>query len=46
MDGSAAEFLPPRRTLSALREAANSCHGCPLWKDATQTVFGRGASAG
>jgi uracil-DNA glycosylase len=42
MDGSAAEFLPPRRTLTALRRASAGCRGCPLWKDATQTVFGKG----
>jgi uracil-DNA glycosylase family protein len=40
---SAAEFLPSRRTLPALRKAAAGCRGCELWKDATQTVFGDGA---
>ncbi|MEQ1944908.1 UdgX family uracil-DNA binding protein [Mesorhizobium sp. VNQ89] len=25
-----------------LREAAKSCRRCPLWRDATQTVFGEG----
>jgi DNA polymerase len=39
---SAAEFLPASRSLRALREAAACCRGCPLWKDATQTVFGAG----
>jgi DNA polymerase len=39
---SAAEFLPERRTLPALREAAARCRGCPLWKVGTQTVFGEG----
>jgi uracil-DNA glycosylase len=39
---SAADFLPPRRTLKALREAARSCKGCDLYKNATQTVFGEG----
>ncbi|CAN7182440.1 UdgX family uracil-DNA binding protein [Mesorhizobium caraganae] len=29
-------------TISALREAAKSCRRCPLWRDATQTVFGEG----
>ena len=29
-------------TLAALRELAADCHACPLWKDATQTVFGEG----
>lgn len=43
MATSAAEFLPPRsRSLPTLRKAAAGCRGCELWKDATQTVFGRG----
>jgi DNA polymerase len=29
-------------SLSALRAAAADCRACPLWKDATQTVFGEG----
>ena len=40
--GSAADFLPARRTLPALRAAAASCRGCPLWARGTQTVFGEG----
>ena len=40
--GSAADFLPPRLTLPGLRAAAAGCRGCPLWLDATQTVFGEG----
>jgi uracil-DNA glycosylase family protein len=40
---SAADFLPPSRTLPALRRAAEGCRGCGLWKDATQTVFGAGS---
>lgn len=28
--------------LKALREEAAHCRACPLWKDATQTVFGEG----
>ena len=39
---SAADFIPPNPTLSKLREAARSCRGCDLWKNATQTVFGEG----
>jgi DNA polymerase len=31
-------------TVPALREAAESCTGCDLYKRATQTVFGEGAS--
>jgi uracil-DNA glycosylase family protein len=38
----ATPFLPERRTLSALREAAGGCRGCHLWRGATQTVFGEG----
>ena len=41
--GSAADFLPERRSLSALREAAAGCRGCQLWQVGTQTVFGEGA---
>src|SRR4051812_26161363 len=38
----ASEFLPPRLSLTALREAAARCRGCDLYEDATQTVFGEG----
>jgi uracil-DNA glycosylase family protein len=41
---SAADFLPQRRTLAAARRAAAGCRGCPLWQNATQTVFGVGAA--
>jgi DNA polymerase len=41
---SAADFLPPRRTLPSLKKAAQRCRGCDLYKDATQTVFGEGNS--
>src|SRR5213592_2251243 len=41
--GTAAEYLPERLSLSALREAAAGCQACPLWRSATQTVFGEGA---
>jgi uracil-DNA glycosylase family protein len=40
--GSAADFLPERITLPALRRAAAGCRGCHLWKVGTQTVFGEG----
>ena len=39
---SALEFLPPRITLTSLREAAKNCRGCSLYQNATQTVFGQG----
>ncbi|MEW6634070.1 MAG: UdgX family uracil-DNA binding protein [Pseudomonadota bacterium] len=29
-------------SIPELREAAKGCHRCPLWHDATQTVFGEG----
>jgi DNA polymerase len=38
----ATPFLPERKSLSALREAAAGCRGCHLWRHATQTVFGEG----
>jgi uracil-DNA glycosylase len=40
---SAADFLPTGRpTLPQLARAARGCKGCPLYRDATQTVFGEG----
>jgi uracil-DNA glycosylase len=39
---SAAEFVPASLSLTKLRSAAAGCRGCPLWADATQTVFGAG----
>src|SRR5216683_543681 len=30
------------QSLKTLREEAADCRACPLWKDATQTVFGEG----
>ena len=40
-ESKAREFLS-RPTLSALRESARSCRACPLYRRATQTVFGTG----
>jgi DNA polymerase len=34
--------MPQRHSLTALREAAAGCRGCPLWERGTQTVFGEG----
>jgi uracil-DNA glycosylase len=31
-----------RNTISGLKQAARSCRDCPLWANATQTVFGEG----
>jgi uracil-DNA glycosylase len=38
----ATPFLPERRTLTTLRDAAAGCRGCHLWRGASQTVFGEG----
>jgi DNA polymerase len=38
----AAAFLPEQRDLARLRRAAESCHGCDLWEQSTQVVFGEG----
>ena len=35
-------FLPETRTLRTLRSAVATCHGCPLYKYATQAVFSEG----
>src|SRR5437762_9912320 len=40
--GDATPFLPERKSLNALREAAAHCRGCHLYAPATQTVFGDG----
>ena len=42
----AGPYLPDRRSLEALREAVQSCRGCPLYADATQAVFGAGPADG
>ncbi|MBC9005806.1 UdgX family uracil-DNA binding protein [Micromonospora aurantiaca (nom. illeg.)] len=39
----AQDFIPPSAdTIDELRAAAGDCRGCELYRDATQTVFGRG----
>jgi DNA polymerase len=38
----AGDFLPARKNLKALREAAAGCRGCHLHAAASQTVFGEG----
>ncbi len=40
--GDATPFLPQRRNLKSLREAAAGCRGCHLYAPATQTVFSDG----
>ena len=39
---TAAEYLPQRRSLPSVREAAKECKGCELWTTGRQTVFGEG----
>jgi DNA polymerase len=39
---TAAPFVPEGADLDGLRRAAAGCRGCPLHRDATQTVFGAG----
>jgi DNA polymerase len=34
--------MPDRLTMTALRDAVQSCEGCPLYANATQAVFGEG----
>jgi DNA polymerase len=38
----AGDFMPERKSLKTLREAAAGCRGCHLYGPATQTVFGEG----
>jgi DNA polymerase len=40
-----APALPQDESLASLRSQALQCRDCPLWKNATQTVFGEGAQA-
>jgi uracil-DNA glycosylase len=40
----ASELVPANATLASLLRAASGCQACDLWKMATQTVFGEGAS--
>jgi uracil-DNA glycosylase family protein len=39
---TASAFLPPKHDLKSLAAAAKMCEGCPLYENATQTVFGEG----
>lgn len=38
----AEQFLPEDRSLDSLAAAASCCHGCALYENASQTVFGHG----
>jgi DNA polymerase len=44
LDETAAPLVPDDPTLPRLREAAAGCTACPLYKTATQTVFGEGSA--
>jgi DNA polymerase len=41
-DDSAEDLIPKNPSLTSLRKAAADCQACPLWENATQTVFGEG----
>jgi len=41
----AQEFVPPGAKLPQLREAAQKCKGCDLYRNATQAVLGEGPAA-
>src|SRR6266487_828489 len=38
------ELIRDCPSLAKLREASRGCRACPLWANATQTVFGEGAT--
>jgi uracil-DNA glycosylase family protein len=38
------ELIPARPSLTTMAAAAHGCRACPLWRDATQTVFGEGSA--
>jgi uracil-DNA glycosylase family protein len=40
--GNARDLIPPQPTITRLRQAAAACTACPLYRNATQTVFGEG----
>jgi DNA polymerase len=42
-DSAANALIPPRPTLTSLKNAAAGCKACDLWEKGTQTVFGDGA---
>lgn len=42
MSAQTKKYFPAKRGLDQLAEAAQQCHGCELYKYATQTVFGSG----
>ena len=42
---NAADYLPPRPSMRACREAVQKCRGCELYRYATQAVFGEGPAS-
>ena len=38
------DLFEPKRTLAELKEEASGCTACPLYENATQTVFGEGSA--
>ncbi len=40
----ATPYIPAHPTLTAMRAAVQHCQGCPLYRHATQAVFGEGAA--
>ena len=42
---SAADYLPAKHSLTALKKGAADCRGCELYRRATQTVFGAGPAS-
>jgi len=42
-ESKAWDLIPPRPTLSLVKNAAAGCRACDLWKKGTQTVFGEGS---
>jgi len=42
-DSAVNDLIPPRPTLSSLKNAAADCQACDLWLKGTQTVFGEGS---
>jgi uracil-DNA glycosylase len=38
------DLFEPKRTLAELKEDASDCTACPLFENATQTVFGEGSA--
>ena len=39
------DLFEPKRTLAELKEEASGCTACPLYENATQTVFGEGSAS-